>query len=203
MNDIATRLTLAAPEQAQLWDKEARELAEIMGHAERAWARLGMICALMERHEGWKHLNQHSFGSWMMALETSSGRSRKTAYAYRTLWLSLEGKIEQSDLEQMNLTAAHVVKQLSPEVQKDPVVIELAKKPRCKKLREILVEHYPEQHIEVKVEQTFYFEASQWDRIHNLIGLWRRKHPDDMDMSYEGVIEMVFEEWSQERDERD
>ena len=156
--DIA--LLAEGDEQTAAQTLDARLRA--IGRAERqTFVETGLIVSAMEQRQLWRHLSApdgqpyHSFNAWVMA---ASGVSRSTAYAaWKTLqalsWMDLD------DLRQIPHCNARRLIGLSTAVQRDPRIIDAAKRSE-KEFLDAVTLSYPEQHVEADSRLTLKPEVS-------------------------------------------
>lgn len=175
------------------------EVLEICNHlvaALHAWGRLGKLCVLIERDRDWELLGYQSFGSWMMKVEELTGYSRASAYSYAKLFRELE-PIWGTEVHELSLGTANVVRQLPGALQRDPEVRHAAKRMKPKQFREKIAKDHPEAHVEVKEEVCLKLDASFAPIFHEVIDSIRIIE-EEAEMSYERAIELMCISWSNE-----
>lgn len=201
--------TLTAPEirefreQTPLQRAKGRheEVISICNHlvaALHAWGRLGRLCTLVERDKDYLLLGFESFGQWMMRVEEVSGYSRASAYAYRDLFRSLE-HLGEAAIEGMSLGSAHVVRQLPSALQRNPEVLQKAKRMKPKELREYIAREHPESHVEMKEELCLKLDESVAILWHEALEGARLLNGDPQ-MTYEQFLELeLLADWLDEK----
>ena len=145
---------LSPQERAEARDHYVRDFDSRWGD----WVAIAKVCVDVERDQDWKTLGFHSFEAWLLA---AAPRSRSYLYLVIGRYKELSVDIPESDLAQMPLGSAGVLKQLSSNLRRDPKVREAAKK-TPKEFREALRETHPEQALEDIVTVKLNFPISLW-----------------------------------------
>jgi|SRR5271157_1811143 len=172
------------------------EVIAICNHlvqALHAWGRLGKVCTLVERDKDYLLLGFESFGQWMMRIEEVSGYSRAAAYQYMKLFRELE----THDIEGMSLGTAHVFKQLPSALQRDPGVLQAAKRMKPKQFREKIATEHPESHVEMKEAICLNIDGSFATMFHEVVEAMRTLE-ELPELSYERAVEIAFASWMSE-----
>jgi hypothetical protein len=109
--------------------------------------------------------------------------------------LSALPELPAEDLKQIEIGNATLMAQLSPEVRKDPEVLEAAKDTRhSDKLREVVRRKHPDQHVDLIIEKKCKFEASAWELIWEEVKQTRVEENDEA-LGFSSVVEL----WASER----
>jgi len=100
--------------RAQQLDKEADELARIIG---RAWIRVAKLCQECRQQRFYKELGYERFGDWV---EAKFGRSRSTAYAgMHAIEELCAGGMDETEIESLTLANAIVLSKVPTSRRKE------------------------------------------------------------------------------------
>jgi hypothetical protein len=125
------------------------------------WVSIAKCCVDVERDKDWELLGFESFGKW---ITDAAPRSRSYLYLVIGRYKELAPDIPETELSQIPLGSAGILKQLSPAVRKESK-IRLAAKGKPAELRQVLEQEFPHQHVESLVEKHLKFPLSQWEKI--------------------------------------
>jgi hypothetical protein len=200
---VATVQEIRMPSETPLQRAKSRhaEVIQICNHlvaALHSWGRLGKLCTLVERDKDWELLGYASFGSWMMAVEEHSGYSRASAYAYMRLFKELE-PAWGTEVHELSLGTASVVRQLPSALQRDPEVRHAAKRMKPKQFREKIATEHPDAHVEMKEELCLKLDGSAAALWHEALEAARLLNGDP-EMTYEQFLELeLLTDWLEEK----
>jgi hypothetical protein len=188
MSAPESRPILDLSDRAKARFDEACSLARQLAEAERSWVRLGRLLTLMERDKDWERLGFDSIDACIMEIEALTGYSRSSIYAFRKLYEECSRNFVT--VPEMPLSSGHLFKQLPAALQRDPDVIESAKKLKPKQFRQKIQDDYADAHVEQTHDVHLHLEAS-------LYSLWREaidtvRMLDNVTASYEQVFETIL-----------
>ena len=176
--------------RAQTRFSEAVGIAKQLAASERLWITLARLLSVMEKAGDLERLGFHSVNACIAEIETLSGYSKSSIYAYRKLYE--ECGLNQVDVPDMPVESAHVFKQLPAQLQRDPQVVDAVKRMKPNKFREKMVVECPEAHVEYPIFKRF--TASQWEKINETLNLYRQT-VQDMELSDQEAIEGLVQSW--------
>ncbi len=125
------------------------------------WSEIARVCCQIEQERDYLLLGFHSFGAWLIE---AAPRSRSYIYLVMGRYKELAPDISDEDLARIPLESTEVLKQLSSTIRRNPELASVAIK-EPKELRKHIQENHPDQHVELVVEKTIRFTASQWERV--------------------------------------
>jgi hypothetical protein len=175
---------------------EVVEICQHLVQALHAWGRLGKLCTLVERDKDYVLLGFETFGQWMMKIEEVSGYSRASAYSYKKLYEELE-PLWATDVHELSLGTANVVKLLPTSLQRDPAVRSAAKQMKPKQFREKIAKDHPDAHVEMKEKIELNLESSAATFFHEIVESMRVLE-EDPELSYERAVEIAMASWMSE-----
>ena len=194
---MTPRSEMSAPESRPILDlsdrakarfDEACSLARQLAEAERSWVRLGRLLTLMERDKDWERLGFDSIDACIAEIKVLTGYGRSSMYAFKRLYE--QASVNGVEIPDMPLATGHIFRQLPAALQRDPDVIESAKKLKPKQFRQKIQDDYPDAHVEQTHDVHLHLEAS-------LYSLWREaidtvRMLDNVTASYEQVFETIL-----------
>jgi hypothetical protein len=138
--DVEVRThTLTAQERAIERDSLVREFERQFSQ----WTAIAKVCIEVERDRDWEILGFHSWSAWIL---DAAPKSRSYIYLVTSRYKELIADIPEEELAQIPLGSAGVLKQLSPAVRKSSKIRQAAKE-KPEKLRQIVEQEFPEQHL--------------------------------------------------------
>ncbi len=155
--EIRPDTDLSPQERAQARDSFVRSFERQFAD----WSEIAKVCCQIEQERDYLLLGFHSFGAWLIA---AAPRSRSYIYLVMGRYKELAPDISDADLARIPLESTEVLKQLSSNVRRNPELASAAIK-EPKDLRKHIQENHPDQHVELVVEKTIRFTASQWERV--------------------------------------
>jgi hypothetical protein len=163
--------TLTAQERAEAHDSRVREINRIV---RESWSELAAICIQVRDRQEWKLLQcltldiERPFSSFDDWLLDAAPVCRATAYKGMGILSVLAKDLAPEEIAGIEIGNASILayEVSSPSVRRDPEVIEAAKSGRhSKKLRDVVMQKYPNQHLENIVEKKLVFSRSAWEKI--------------------------------------
>jgi hypothetical protein len=151
------------------------------------WTAVAKVCVEVEREREWEILGFDSFPAWLVS---AAPKSRSYLYLVMGRYKELIADIPETELAQIPLGSAGVLKQLSPAVRRNPRVQEAAKK-KPQELCEVLDKEFGEQHVEARVKKILWFPVSAWAIIESKYEAYKLK---DEHAQLEDFIEFLVSE---------
>lgn len=172
-------------------DKRVREIErQITG----AWSELAELAIQVRDHQEWRLLNFSSFNQW---LADAAPRSRAMIYSAIGLLEELTD-VPISDLRQIGIGNAHILKKLPRASRTSRGVLEAAKALPPRQLLSQVISTHPAELLEGVCTQRFKFTVSQWQAIEGAI--------EEVMVQYDGAIttreealEAICAEWRQQQ----
>lgn len=153
------------------------------------WTDIAKVCIDVERDEDWKLLGFPSWNQWLM---DAAPRSRAYIYLVVGRYKELSPDIPEEELAKIPLGSAGILKQLSPAVRKMSK-IRLAAKEKPSKLRQVVHQECPDQHIEALDVRSLNFTESQALVFDEMISCYRAMNNGSA--TVEEAIEYLCSGW--------
>jgi len=162
---------LTPQEKAEAHDYRVREINRIV---RESWSELAAICIQVRDRQEWKLLQCltldvnrpfSSFDDWLL---DAAPVCRATAYKGMGILSVLAKDLAPEEIAGIEIGNASILayEVSSPAVRRDPEVIQAAKSGRhSRKLRDVVMSKYPNQHLENIVEKKLVFSRSAWEKI--------------------------------------
>jgi hypothetical protein len=133
------------------------------------WSEIAKVCCEIERDRDWEILGFRSWNQWLI---DAAPRSRSYIYLVTGRYKELCPDFTDEELAQIDLDSTNTLRKLSPAVRRDPVIRAAAKK-KPRELRQAVIEHHPEQHIEEQSPRVLNFSDSAADVYDDALKTWR------------------------------
>jgi hypothetical protein len=153
------------------------------------WVSIAKCCSEVRRDKDYELLGFETFAQWMMA---TAPRSRSYIYLAIARYEELIPDIPESELQDIPLGSAGILKQLSSSVRRQSKIRQAAKQ-KPSDLRQVLKESAPEQHIEVLEVRTLRFTASQAEVFDEMLAGYRAINENEA--SAEEAVEWLASQW--------
>jgi hypothetical protein len=163
--DVEVRNSLTPRERAEQRTETLREFERNF----KDWASIARLCLDVERDEDYKLVGCDSFGAYLKKYATCS---RSYLYLAMGRYKELQAEFSDSELADIPLGSAGVLKQLSPAVRKSSKIRQAAKE-KPEKLRQIVEQEFPEQHLLGLDIRCLKLDTSQAEVFDEALGIYR------------------------------
>jgi hypothetical protein len=143
-------------------DARVREIDRVV---RESWSELAALSIRVRDRQLWALLSFHSFDEW---LADAAPVCRATIYKGMGILSVLAKDLSPEEIAGIEIGNASILayEVSSPAVRRDPEVIQAAKSGRhTRKLRDVVMSKYPNQHLENIVEKKLVFSRSAWEKI--------------------------------------
>ncbi len=181
---IDTECQISPSERAKARASFVREFETQYG----TWLEVAKVCVEMDRDQDYKILGYHSMGDYLVH---EAPKSRSWIYLAMAHYRELSPEIPESELAQIPIGSASILRQLSPAVRNQSKIRQAAKQ-KPSEFRKVLAQTESGQHVDAIVLVRLRFQESAYRAITDKYNRFKEMEPD---LSLEQFLENAVAEF--------